>query len=95
MLFLIDIGEQIALRRKTVGLTQGELAKMARVSRSTLDALENGRIGELGYTKINKILVALGLEFTLQAAASRRPTLDDLMLENEQEDAELRRSSRF
>ena len=95
MLFLIDVGEQIATRRKAAGLTQAELAKMARVSRSTLDTLENGRMGELGYTKVNNILIALGLELKLQVAVSKRPTLDDLMLENEREDAELRRTSRF
>lgn len=83
MLLLIDIGEAISKRRKAVGLTQAELAKMARVSRSTLDALENGRMGELGYMKVNNILISLGLEFKLQVAASKRPTLDDLMLENE------------
>ena len=48
-----------------------------------MDALENGRMGELGYTKVNNILISLGLEFKLQVAASKRPTLDDLMLENE------------
>lgn len=83
MLLLIDIGEEISKRRKAVGLTQTELAKMARVSRSTLEALENGKTGEMGYTKVNNILISLGLEFTLQVAASKRPTLDDLMLENE------------
>jgi transcriptional regulator with XRE-family HTH domain len=83
MLLLIDIGEEISKRRKAVGLTQAELAKMARISRSTLDALENGRMGELGYMKVNNILISLGLEFKLQVAASKRPTLDDLMLENE------------
>ncbi len=76
-------------------MTQTKLAKMAHVSRSTLDALENGRMGELGYTKVNNVLIALGLEFALQPAANRRPTLDDLMLENEREDAKLRRASRF
>ena len=95
MLFLIDVGEQIAKRRKAVGLTQAKLAEMARVSRSTLDALENGRMGEVGYAKVNNILVALGLEFKLQVTVGNRPTLDDLILENEREDAELRRSSRF
>lgn len=83
MLLLIDIGEEISKRRKAVGLTQAQLATMARVSRSTLDALENGRMGELGYMKVNNILISLGLEFKLQVAASKRPTLDDLMLENE------------
>ena len=95
MLPLIDVAEQIAKRRRALGLTQAELARMARVSRSTLDALENRRMGELGYAKLSNILTALGLELTLQVAVSSRPTLDALMLENEREDAELRRSSRF
>ena len=95
MLPLIDVAEQIAKRRRALGLTQAELAKMARVSRSTLDALENRRMGELGYAKLSNILTALGLELTLQVAVSSRPTLDELILENEREDAELRRSSRF
>ena len=64
-----------------MGLTQPALAKKARVGLSTLDALENGRLGELGYSKITNILTALGLELKLQEANARRPTLEDLMNE--------------
>jgi transcriptional regulator with XRE-family HTH domain len=92
MLLLVDIAEQITKRRKTVGMSQAELAKRALVSRSTLESLENGRIGELGYAKINRILMALGLEFKMQEMNLSRPTLDELMIENEREDALLRRS---
>lgn len=67
-----------------MGLTQRELARKARVGLSTLDALENARLGELGYAKITNILAALGLELKLQEASARRPTLDDLM--NEESD---------
>jgi transcriptional regulator with XRE-family HTH domain len=81
MLPLSLIGEQIATRRKTLGLTQPMLAKKAKVGLSTLDALENGRLGELGYSKINNILAALGLELKLQEERARRPTLDELMEE--------------
>jgi transcriptional regulator with XRE-family HTH domain len=90
MLLLIDIGAQVAVRRKVLGFTQAELAERASVGRSTLDALENGRLGELGYAKVNNILTALGMELRLQLAANTRPTLDELLLENEREDAELR-----
>ena len=62
-------------------MTQAMLAKKARVGLSTLDALENGRLGELGYSKITNILTALGLELKLQEASTRRPTLDQLMEE--------------
>ena len=82
MLHLISIGSQIAERRKTLKLSQAELARKAGVSRATLDALENGRAGELGFSKLTKLLAAVGLELKLQAAGSERPTLDELMQEN-------------
>jgi transcriptional regulator with XRE-family HTH domain len=82
MLDLISIGGQIAERRKTLKLSQAALARKAGVSRATLDALENGRAGELGFSKVTKLLAALGLELTLQTASSQRPTLDELMQED-------------
>jgi transcriptional regulator with XRE-family HTH domain len=82
MLDLISIGGQIAERRKTLKLTQAELSRKAGVSRATLDALENGRAGELGFSKVTRLLTALGLELTLQTARSQRPTLDELMQED-------------
>ena len=81
MLPLSSLGERIALKRKTLAMTQPMLARKARVGLSTLDALENGRLGELGYSKINNILTALGLELKLHEATARRPTLDELMEE--------------
>ena len=94
MLLLVDIAEEITKQRKAAGLSRAELAKRALVSRSTLEALENGRIGELGYAKVNKILTALGLEFKLQEMNFSRPTLDELLIENEREDALLHRAPR-
>lgn len=92
MLPLASIAEQIATRRKALRLSQAALAQKAGVSRSTIDALENGRLGELGYSKINNILTALGLELTLREATARRPTLEDLM-EEEKDDPGLDRRS--
>jgi transcriptional regulator with XRE-family HTH domain len=86
MLGILLVGKEIAGKRKELGLTQSALAKKARVGLSTLDALENGRLGELGFSKITNILAALGLELKLQAASTRRPTLEDLM--KEESDAE-------
>jgi transcriptional regulator with XRE-family HTH domain len=82
MLTLSSIGEQIAVRRKTLGLSQAVLARQAKVGHSTLDALENGRLGELGLSKIIKLLVVLGLELKIQETAGRRPTLEELMEED-------------
>jgi len=81
MLDLISIGGQIAAGRKRLKLSQTELSRKAGLSRATIDALENGRAGELGFSKVTKLLAALGLELTLQTASSQRPTLDELMQE--------------
>ena len=85
MLPLSTVGELIAKRRKTLGQTQRALAQMARVGLSTLDALENARLGELGFTRITNILSALGLELKMQEATTRRPTLDELLEEEQGE----------
>lgn len=81
MLPLSSIAEQMTVKRKALRLSQTDLAKKAGVSRSTIDALENGRMGELGFSKVTNILAALGLELNLGEASSRRPTLEDLMQE--------------
>jgi transcriptional regulator with XRE-family HTH domain len=82
MLTIPSIGAQIAAKRKALRLNQTALAKSASISRATLDALENGRSGELGFSKITKILSALGMELKLQETGSLRPTLDELMEED-------------
>ena len=82
MLELISLGSQIAERRKTLKLSQSDLSRKAGLSRATLDALENGRAGELGFSKVTRLLAALGLELTLQTAGSTRPTLDELLRED-------------
>jgi transcriptional regulator with XRE-family HTH domain len=90
MLTLFSIGEQIAIKRKALGLSQAALAKQAKIGHSTLDALENGRLGELGISKIVRLLSALGLELKIQEAAGRRPTLEELM-EEDHDDQDLDR----
>ena len=73
MLPLFSLGEQIAIKRKKFDLTQPTLAKKARVGLSTLDALENGRMGELGYSKITNIG---GAGAGAEASNSRREPAD-------------------
>ena len=81
MLPLSSLADRIARKRKELGLTQSQLAQKAKVGLSTLDALENARLGELGYSKITNILTALGLELRLQEMSGRRPTLEELLEE--------------
>ena len=91
MLPLSTIGEQIATKRRVMGLSRLMLATKARISRATVDALENNRLGELGYSKVINILGALGLELKLQEASARRPTLEELMNEESNDQAMGRR----
>lgn len=90
MVDLISIGRRVAHERKALQMSQGELAKKAGVSRATVDALENGRAGELGFTKLSRILTAVGLEMKLHKAGSQRPTLEQL-LEEDRDDQGLER----
>jgi transcriptional regulator with XRE-family HTH domain len=82
MLDLLTLGTETAKRRKSLGLTQSDLVQRTGISRATLNALENGRCSELGFSKIMKIASAVGLELKLQKAQMHRPTLEDLLKEN-------------
>ena len=88
---LPSLGEKIAQRRSALKLTQIALAASARVSRATIDALENGRAGELGFTKVARILAALDLDLHLAEARRGRPTLEDLLKENDDQSLDRRR----
>ena len=82
MLALTDVGSRIAIARKDLKLSQKELASRAGISRATLEALENGRAGELGFSKLTRILAVLGLDLVLQEENQQRPTLEQLRAED-------------
>jgi transcriptional regulator with XRE-family HTH domain len=82
VLDLTSIGPRVAERRKSLKLSQATLSRQAGISRATLDALENGRAGEMGFSKLARLLAALGLELKLQDTASQRPTLEELIEED-------------
>jgi transcriptional regulator with XRE-family HTH domain len=92
VLDLISLGEVIAQTRKKLKLSQAALSRKAGLSRATLDALENGRAGEVGFSKITRLLAALGLELKLQPASFERPTLDQLLQEQNDDKSLDRRS---
>jgi transcriptional regulator with XRE-family HTH domain len=82
ILVLGDIGKSVAAARAESGLRQIDLAAKAGLSRATIDALENGRVGDIGFSKLTRILAVLRLELVLRQATNRRPTLDELLLED-------------
>ena len=85
MFDLVQAGEQIAQRRREIGITQADLAQRSGIGRSTLAALERGKLGELGISKIIMVLAVLGLELRVGPLKQRRPTLDELREENERD----------
>ena len=78
---LIELGMHIKQTRKNKRLSQTDLAKLAEVSRARLEALENGRISEIGSKSLLRILNALGLDLRLTELNLNRPTLEDLIAE--------------
>ena len=86
LLLLHMLGTEIAAKRKSLRMSQSELALKTGISRSTLDLLENGRARELGFSKVSRILSALGMELKTQEANLQRPTLEDLLEEKNEED---------
>jgi transcriptional regulator with XRE-family HTH domain len=68
---LRSIGQLIAQRRRAKGLTLHGLAAQAGVGRSTLAALETGKLVELGLNKVARICAAVDLVLDV-----RPPELD-------------------
>jgi len=68
----------IVSKRKALRLRQEDLARLALVSLPTIKAFEQGRMAELGFSRVVRILAALGLVLKLQQANRGRPTLEDL-----------------
>jgi transcriptional regulator with XRE-family HTH domain len=90
MVGIEELGIDVAARRKARRLSQTKLARLAGISRATLEALENGRCREIGYTKIARLLSVLGLELRIEDTGLHRPTLEDLR-EEERRDQSLDR----
>ena len=82
MTVLFEIGQEIAASRRRHGFRQVDLAARAGLSRATIDALENGRASDIGFSKLNRLLAVLGMELAMRPATGNRPTLDQLLEEN-------------
>lgn len=62
---LQEIGQRILQQRKSLGLTQAELAASAHVSRYTLVKLETGKASDIQFKSLSAILAALRLVITV------------------------------
>ncbi|KJF44169.1 helix-turn-helix domain-containing protein [Draconibacterium sediminis] len=62
---VLEIGEQIKARRKTLRITQPDLAEMAEISVNTLYKIERGQANPT-IEILNKIANVLGMEIKLE-----------------------------
>lgn len=76
-MYLAELGRTIRLGRQAKGLSQDALARIAGISRETLNRLERGSENDLGIKKINALLTALGIE--LSAGAFKVPEPPDFV----------------
>jgi transcriptional regulator with XRE-family HTH domain len=60
---LQEIGKLIRARREVLGLSQHRLARLAGLSRTTINLLETGSLADLGIAKVTELLDLLGLVF--------------------------------
>lgn len=69
---LEEAGYAIRRARLARGLTQAELARLAGLSRVTLNRLEMGRFPDLGVRKLQALLENVGLALAIQRASGAR-----------------------
>lgn len=63
---LYEIGQAVAKRRAELDLTQAQLARLAGLSRLTVNQLETGKVKDLGINKLIPLLNVLGIELLAQ-----------------------------
>ena len=72
---LQSIGRLIAERRRAKGLTLTQLAAQAAVGRSTLAALEAGKLPELGLERIARLCAAVDLVLEARPLELEQPLM--------------------
>ncbi|WP_175873067.1 helix-turn-helix domain-containing protein [Burkholderia sp. BCC0397] len=69
---LNEIGQAVAKRRAELDLTQAQLARLAGLSRLTVNQLETGKLNDLGINKLIPLLALLGIELVTHARPAQR-----------------------
>lgn len=59
---LLEVGEAVAARRRSLRLKQGEVAARAGISQEVLSRFERGKSAEFGSRKLLAVLAVLGME---------------------------------
>lgn len=59
---LPELGAAVAIRRRELGLKQGDVAAQVGIAQETLSRFERGKVSEFGLRKLLALLSVLGLE---------------------------------
>lgn len=75
-----DLGAEVAKRRRSLGLKQGNVAIHAGITQEMLSRLERGKSPEFGSRKLMAVLAVLGLELRF-TQMEKSGSLDELRRE--------------
>ncbi|RBH55805.1 helix-turn-helix domain-containing protein [Pseudomonas sp. MWU13-2860] len=67
---LRELGAEVAIRRRALGLKQLDVAKRSGVTAESLSRFERGRTSEFGSRKLMAVLAAVGMELALVEISS-------------------------
>lgn len=79
-LLRLGVGAMVKDLRRAIRWTQRELAARSGVSQSLICAIENGRLADLTFNRVNRLLVAMGGRLIVEVA---RPWLGDRPLQRD------------
>lgn len=68
---LTEIGAAIRARREALGLSQQAVARLAGLSRATVNQLERGALSDLGVVKLARVLALVGLRLDAKRVRTR------------------------
>lgn len=77
---VLELGEAVAARRRSLGLKQGDVAVRAGVAQEALSRFERGKLAEFGSRKLMAVLAVLGMELQF-AEKGVSGSLDELRRE--------------
>ena len=72
---LREVGMHVHDKRKALGITQTQLAKLSGLSRTTVNQLESGALEDLGFSKLTQLMSILGLSFDAKTRHKKSPAL--------------------
>ena len=77
---VLELGQELAARRRQLGLKQGDVALRAGISQEMLSRLERGKLAEFGSRKLLAVLAVLGLQLQFEQIGASG-SLDELRRE--------------